>query len=216
MPKGRHQRDRESGRRGPSSSSRSSRLSTLPARVAGERLVAEPDVGRDHEAGQASRTCVESSSAPTLAPGGARRPRRPLRPASGRVRRSRRSRPRPGVRRGRLRPDRVDVLPAADDHVLGPVDDVDEVVGVEPGDVAGVEPALVKTSPSPRAVPVAPHDVGSLDPQLARARPGPRGWCRRAPRRRSPRARRPRRDTGTGGPDAVGLGDVVAARCSWR
>ena len=36
---------------------------------------------------------------------------------------------------------RVDVLAAPDDHVLGPVDDVDEVVLVEPRHVAGVQPA---------------------------------------------------------------------------
>ena len=43
---------------------------------------------------------------------------------------------------GGLDLDRVHVLAAPDDHVLGPVDDVDEVVVVEPGHVAGVQPAL--------------------------------------------------------------------------
>ena len=37
--------------------------------------------------------------------------------------------------------DAVDVLATADQHVLGPVDDVDEAVLVEAGHVAGVQPA---------------------------------------------------------------------------
>ena len=42
---------------------------------------------------------------------------------------------------GRLDLDGVDVLPAPDDHVLGPVDDVDEALVVQAGDVARVQPA---------------------------------------------------------------------------
>ena len=37
---------------------------------------------------------------------------------------------------------RVDVLAAADDDVLQPVDDVEVAVGVEAAEVAGVEPAV--------------------------------------------------------------------------
>src|SRR6202035_1652726 len=37
---------------------------------------------------------------------------------------------------------RVHVLATANDHVLGPVDDVDEILVIEPGHVAGVEPSL--------------------------------------------------------------------------
>ena len=38
--------------------------------------------------------------------------------------------------------DAVHVLAAADDHVLGPVDDEDEALVVDAGDVAGVQPAV--------------------------------------------------------------------------
>ena len=53
--------------------------------------------------------------------------------------------------------DAVHVLAAADDHVLGPVDDVDEALVVEPGDVARVEPAVGEAgSPSPPACSSSP------------------------------------------------------------
>ena len=42
---------------------------------------------------------------------------------------------------GRLDLHAVDVLPTPDDHVLGPVDDVDESLLVDAGHVAGVEPS---------------------------------------------------------------------------
>src|SRR3546814_3135573 len=41
---------------------------------------------------------------------------------------------------------RIDVEAAAQDHVLGPVDDVVEAVGVLAGQVAGAEPAVVDRS----------------------------------------------------------------------
>ena len=47
---------------------------------------------------------------------------------------------------------RVDVLAAADDHVLRAVDDVDEALVVDARDVAGVQPALGEgPARSPRA-----------------------------------------------------------------
>ena len=45
------------------------------------------------------------------------------------------------LEQGRLDFDAVDVLAAPDDHVLGPVHDMDEPLLVDAGHVAGVEPA---------------------------------------------------------------------------
>ena len=68
----------------------------------------------------------------------------------------------------RLDLDRVDVLAAADDHVLRAVDDVDEAVLVDARDVAGVQPALGEgLGRLLGPVPVPAHDVGPLYPQLA-------------------------------------------------
>ena len=39
---------------------------------------------------------------------------------------------------------RVDVVAAADDHLLEPVDDLDVAVGVLAAEVAGVQPAVAK------------------------------------------------------------------------
>jgi hypothetical protein len=48
-----------------------------------------------------------------------------------------------GVREQRLLDlGRVNVEPAGDDHVLGPVHDVEVVAGIEVADVAGVVPAV--------------------------------------------------------------------------
>src|SRR5262245_49867850 len=98
----------------------------------------------------------------------------------------------------------VDVLAAADHHVLQAVDDVHEAVVVDVAEVPGVEPA-----PGERLrggvglVVVAAHDGGTADPDLAHLAPG---------------------DVGTVGPDeahvdhrgerladAVGAGHVVGA-----
>src|SRR6202051_228516 len=65
--------------------------------------------------------------------------------------------------------DAVHVLPATDDHVLGPVDDVDESLLVDAGHVAGVEPAPGEGEGGVLgSVPVATHHVGALDPKLTR------------------------------------------------
>src|SRR5262245_1643745 len=62
----------------------------------------------------------------------------------------------------------VHVLTAADDHVLGPVDDEDEALVVDAGDVPGVEPAVGEgLAGGLRLPPVAAHDVRALDPELA-------------------------------------------------
>ena len=118
------------------------------------------------------------------------------------------------LEQGRLHLDAVDVLPTPDDHVLGPVDDMDEPLLVDAGHVAGVEPSPVNESPGRLgSVPVAPHHVGPLDPQLA----GPLGstpvsW--RLLARRTPRAPRPRRT-----PERVAPHCPACARsrhrCSW-
>src|SRR5581483_6487482 len=64
--------------------------------------------------------------------------------------------------------DAVDVLAAADEHVLGPVDDVDEALVVEAGDVAAVQPAVSeRLGRGLGLVPVALDDVRSADPELA-------------------------------------------------
>ena len=102
----------------------------------------------------------------------------------------------------------VNVLAAADHHVLGPVDDVDEALVVDTGDVAGVQPAAGERLGGRRGlVPVTLHDVGALDPQLAD---------------------RPRRevvaqlvdhleaDHRYGGPHAVGMGHVVLSAVERR
>ena len=61
----------------------------------------------------------------------------------------------------------VDVLAASDDHVLGPVDENQVAVLVEPPDVTGVQPAVddgFRGLLGP--VEIAPHDVGALDHDL--------------------------------------------------
>src|SRR5581483_5062915 len=62
----------------------------------------------------------------------------------------------------------VDVLAAADDHVLGAVRDVDEALVVEAGDVAGAQPTAVdeRVGRRLRLVPVALDDVRPPHPQL--------------------------------------------------
>src|SRR5688500_20257912 len=55
---------------------------------------------------------------------------------------------------------RVDVEAAADDEVLLALDDVEEVVGVEAADVAGVQPAVAQRPRGLLREPVvAAHDV---------------------------------------------------------
>ena len=63
---------------------------------------------------------------------------------------------------------RVHVVAAADDHVLGPVDDVVPAVLVPAGEVAGAEPAVVDGLVGGLGpVVVALHDVVALDRDLA-------------------------------------------------
>ena len=62
----------------------------------------------------------------------------------------------------------VDVLTAADDDVLQPVDDVEEAFVIEPAEVAGEEPAVAEGSGRGLGVvEVAPHDSGPSQPDLA-------------------------------------------------
>ena len=63
---------------------------------------------------------------------------------------------------------RIDVLAAGDQHVLGAVDDRDEAVGVDRGDVAGVQPAVDdRLGGRLGPVPVAEHHVGPRHQDLA-------------------------------------------------
>src|SRR3984957_7771335 len=112
---------------------------------------------------------------------------------------------------GSLHLDAVDVLPAADDHVLGPVDDVHEPLVVDAGHIAGVEPAAGERSGGVLVpVPVAADHVGPLDPQL----PGPVGIGGLVGRRLGPpvvvgdHGDIAHRNRGT---DTVGLAYVVVA-----
>ena len=57
---------------------------------------------------------------------------------------------------------RVDVVTAADDQVLGPADQVDEAVRVDPGQVPGVQPAVAQL-----AQPVQHRPVGSAAGDVA-------------------------------------------------
>src|SRR5690606_31752361 len=64
---------------------------------------------------------------------------------------------------------RVDVLAAADDHVLDAVDDVDEAVLVHPGAVAGVHPAVADHGGRGLGIaPVAQHHLRTAHRDLAR------------------------------------------------
>ena len=64
--------------------------------------------------------------------------------------------------------DAVDVLAAADQHVLGPVDDEHEALLVEAGQVAGAQPAVPEgLGGGLGLVPVELHHLRALDPQLA-------------------------------------------------
>src|SRR6266508_1815464 len=75
------------------------------------------------------------------------------------------------LEQGLLDLDAVHVLAAADDHVLRPVDEVEEPVLVETTDVAAAEPAVRGDRLGGRvgSVPVpAAHDRGSAQPDLAR------------------------------------------------
>src|SRR5207249_11639321 len=69
---------------------------------------------------------------------------------------------------------RVDVLAAADDHVLDPADDVDVALLVHGGEVAGVHPARRVDRLARRllVVPVAAHDDVAAAAQLAGRAPG--------------------------------------------
>ena len=63
----------------------------------------------------------------------------------------------------------IDVLAAADHHVLDPADDVAEALGVDDGEVAGVHPAggVDRLGGAQRVVPVAAHDRVAAGAQLA-------------------------------------------------
>src|SRR6202012_1219143 len=66
--------------------------------------------------------------------------------------------------------DAVHVLTTAVDHVLDPVDQVDQALVVDPGHVAGVQPAAGEGGGRRlRLVPVAGHHVRAADHELAGA-----------------------------------------------
>ena len=126
----------------PRSSVRSWRLSTLPAGLRGRGSARNQNREGTLKAASRSPTKRASSSAPTSVAG----PQHDDRPdllaehrmghADDRAVGHRRV-----LEEGGLDLDAVDVLAAPDDHVLGPVDDVDESLLVDAGHVAGVQPA---------------------------------------------------------------------------
>src|SRR6201999_1144982 len=65
---------------------------------------------------------------------------------------------------------RVDVVAAADDHVLGPVDDVEVAVLVDAPDVAGIQPSVGgdRGLGGVRQIPIALHHVVAPDLDLTR------------------------------------------------
>ena len=72
----------------------------------------------------------------------------------------------------------IDVLAAADDHVLGPVDQDQVAIFVEVTDVAGVQPAVDEGLRGLlRPVQVATHHVVALDDNLAGLTVGDRAAC---------------------------------------
>ena len=74
---------------------------------------------------------------------------------------------------------RVDVVAAADDHVLLAVDDEVVAVGIDAADVAGVEPTVRVDRLGRRvgALPVALHDIVAADGDLAGVARGDIGAC---------------------------------------
>src|ERR1700733_1800752 len=66
--------------------------------------------------------------------------------------------------------DAVDVFAAADQHVLGAIEDVTETLGVETGDIAGAQPAIDERFRGGLWIlPVAADDARALDHELAHA-----------------------------------------------
>ena len=53
----------------------------------------------------------------------------------------------------------VDIVPAADDEVLGPAGDVDEAVGVDLAEITGVQPAVMDELARLTRRPPAPGSV---------------------------------------------------------
>ena len=169
-----HRRRRPSGRRrqlstSPSRSARSWRLRTLPAGLRGSGWSTNQKRVGTAKAANRSRTWLASSSAVTLWPGRRTTTAPTSSPSVGSGHADDRAVGDRGVlEEGGLDLDGVDVLAAADDDVLGAVDDVDEAVVVDAGDVAGVEPAVREDVGGLfGAVPVAADDLRPLDPQLA-------------------------------------------------
>ena len=93
---------------------------------------------------------------------------------------------------------RIDVLAAADHHVLGAVDDVDEALLVEPREVAGADPAVDEgRRASPRACSNSPSRSSARAPTARRPRPS-------AARSTPSSSMIFRSATATGGPALVG------------
>ena len=121
---------------------------------------------------------------------------------------------------GRLDLRAIDVLAAAQHHVLGPVDDEDEAVVVDAGDVAGVEPAVLdRLRRRLGSVEVALHHDRAAHAQLAddvgagcqhvalgTDEASVEGGHDRSTRQRLVEVE----PGGVGGDDAAGLGEAVA------
>ncbi len=183
--------------------SRSCALQDLAARVARQRLCAQGHVLGDLEVRQMLAAVADHGCHVELVPGARHEHRADL---LAHHRRPAPRRPPPRRRRGACERvfdlDRVHVLTAAVDHVLLAVDDVQQAIGVDPRDVAGVQPAVhERLGGRLGLVPVALHDVRAAHQQLADA--GVRIGVIRGPGRRrasrtrpSRRARRPPRGAG--------------------
>ncbi len=66
--------------------------------------------------------------------------------------------------------DAIDIFAAADQHVLGPIEDVAEAFVVEPRDVASTQPAVNKRHGGGVGIaPITLHHVRALDPKFADA-----------------------------------------------
>ena len=112
----------------------------------------------------------------------------------------------------------VHVLAAAEDHVLGPVDQEQEAVLVEIADVPSMEPAVGQhLGVGLRTVQVAPEDVPATNPQFSVASRRLVGAVLGHDAGLHDRTRRPGRSrlgqevlAGVDGDDAIGLGEAIA------
>ena len=122
-------------------SARSAGLSILPTAFFGSSSSTSMATGRLYFASRSAQSAWSSSTSRRRPGAARRRPRRPRRDVVGPADDGGLEHAVVAVERG-LDLLRVDVLAAADDHVLDAVDDPQVAVLVEDADVAGVQPAV--------------------------------------------------------------------------